>query len=86
MAVADTGIGIPAAYQARIFEEFTQLDSGANRASPGTGLGLALSRRLLELMDGSVRVESEPGRGSVFTISVPAVRKPKRAAVATRAA
>ena len=68
---------IAAADQARIFEEFTQLDGGANRANQGTGLGLALSRRLLELMKGSVRVHSNAGHGSVFTISLPAARKPR---------
>jgi signal transduction histidine kinase len=87
VAVEDNGIGIPAADQARIFDEFTQLDAGANRAAYGTGLGLALSRRLMELMEGTVRVDSVPGRGSVFTISMRAARAPRRkATAATRAA
>jgi PAS domain S-box-containing protein len=80
ISVEDNGIGIAASNHTRIFEEFTQLDAGANRASQGTGLGLALSRRLLELMNGSVSVESEPGRGSVFTVSLPAARRPRRVA------
>jgi protein-histidine pros-kinase len=83
VAVEDNGIGIMAADQARIFEEFTQVDAGANRASQGTGLGLALSRRLMELMKGSVTVESSAGRGSVFTVSLPAARKPRERARAT---
>jgi PAS domain S-box-containing protein len=77
--VEDNGIGIAAEDQARIFNEFTQLDSGVNRANQGTGLGLALTRRLLELMNGTVKVESRPGTGSVFTLSLPAARKPRRA-------
>jgi PAS domain S-box-containing protein len=78
VVVEDNGIGIAAEDQARIFNEFTQLDAGANRANQGTGLGLALSRRLLELMNGTVRVESTAGVGSTFTVSLPAARKPRR--------
>jgi two-component system cell cycle sensor histidine kinase PleC len=76
--VEDNGIGIAVGDQARIFNEFTQLDSGVNRANQGTGLGLALTRRLLELMNGTVKVQSTPGSGSVFTVALPAARKPRR--------
>jgi PAS domain S-box-containing protein len=73
IAVTDTGIGIPESEQQRIFEEFTQVDRPSGE-SEGTGLGLALSRRLLQLMRGSIRVESSPGSGSTFTVIVPRIR------------
>jgi len=73
VAVSDTGIGIPESEQQRIFEEFTQVE-GPSSESEGTGLGLALSRRLLQLMRGSIRLESSPGSGSTFTISIPRIR------------
>ncbi len=71
IAVADTGIGIARGDQERIFHEFQQLDSGIGRKVDGTGLGLALTRRLAALHGGAVRVSSVPGRGSVFTLSLP---------------
>ncbi len=64
--VQDTGIGISAAQQARLFEPFTQVDPSATRRAGGTGLGLAISRRLALLMDGGVTISSEGGRGSTF--------------------
>lgn len=67
--VRDTGIGISAEDQERIFEEFYQV--GASRTQEGTGLGLALTRRLVELHDGQLTVESEPGVGSTFTVTMP---------------
>ncbi len=70
-AVEDTGIGIAPEGLARLFQPFVQLDSRLSRQHEGTGLGLALVRRLAELHGGSVTVESEVGRGSRFTIALP---------------
>jgi two-component system sensor histidine kinase/response regulator len=70
LAVDDTGIGIPAAHHARIFESFTQVDGSATRMHGGTGLGLAICRQLTELMGGTIRVDSAAGRGSTFTIEL----------------
>lgn len=69
VAVADTGLGISAEDQARLFQPFSQLDSSSTRRYGGTGLGLAISRRLAEMIGGGLEVESEPGRGSVFTLT-----------------
>jgi signal transduction histidine kinase len=71
LAVADTGIGLNAEQQAKLFQEFTQADSLTARRYGGTGLGLALSRKLARMMGGDVTVTSEPGKGSVFTVRLP---------------
>jgi PAS domain S-box-containing protein len=71
LIVEDTGIGIAQEDHARIFDEFVQVDSSVGRTQQGTGLGLALSRQLVELHDGWMTVESEPGRGSTFTAHLP---------------
>ncbi|HET9244400.1 MAG TPA: GAF domain-containing protein, partial [Xanthobacteraceae bacterium] len=67
-AVADTGIGMTAEQQAKLFEEFTQADSSTAQRYGGTGLGLAITRKLARMMGGDVTVASEPGKGSVFTV------------------
>src|SRR5207248_10874893 len=64
IAVADTGVGIPAAEQGRVFDEFHQVDGSSSREYGGVGLGLALVRRLVELLGGTVAVASELGRGT----------------------
>jgi signal transduction histidine kinase/DNA-binding response OmpR family regulator len=74
--VSDTGIGIAAEDQERIFQEFTQIDSPTQRRARGTGLGLPLSRRLAELLGGRVWVKSTPGQGSAFHVSIPMLYRP----------
>jgi signal transduction histidine kinase len=71
LAVADTGIGMTAEQQAKLFQDFTQADSLTARRYGGTGLGLAISRKLARMMGGDVTVASEPGKGSVFTLRLP---------------
>ncbi len=73
ISVRDNGKGIPRDQHARIFQEFTQLDDGRRRQHEGTGLGLPLTRRLVELMGGQLTLESEVGRGSKFSFTLPAV-------------
>ena len=72
--VVDSGIGIPMMDQERVFEEFEQIDSGSRAESPnrGTGLGLTISRRLSRLLGGELLLSSEPGKGSTFTLWIPA--------------
>src|ERR1019366_5721819 len=65
-SVKDTGIGIPPEKQKEIFSSFTQADNSMTRKYGGTGLGLTISRRLVELLGGRIWVESEPGAGSSF--------------------
>jgi len=71
LAVADSGIGMTADQQAKLFQDFTQADSLTARRYGGTGLGLAISRKLARMMGGDVFVASEPGKGSVFTVRLP---------------
>jgi signal transduction histidine kinase len=75
-AVTDTGVGIAPSDVNRLFQPFTQLDTGLTRRYGGTGLGLYISRRLAELLGGHVEVASEPGRGSTFTLVLPAEGRP----------
>jgi signal transduction histidine kinase len=70
-AVRDTGIGIKHEDQAVIFEAFTQLEHGLQKRVKGSGLGLALSQKLAELLQGELTVESQPGQGSTFQLSLP---------------
>jgi two-component system, NtrC family, sensor kinase len=74
LAVADTGIGMTAEQQAKLFQDFTQADSLTARRYGGTGLGLAISRKLARMMGGDVTVASQAGKGSVFTMRLPVDR------------
>ena len=70
-AVIDSGFGIAPEDQARIFDEFQQVDNSSTRKKGGTGLGLSISRKIVELHGGRITVESEVGKGSTFTVTVP---------------
>ena len=72
IAVRDSGVGIAPSDQARVFDDFARVESGYSRSQQGTGLGLALARRLVRLMGGDITLESAPAQGSTFTISLPA--------------
>jgi signal transduction histidine kinase len=71
VAVRDTGPGISPADQGKIFEEFQQADNSATKKKGGTGLGLSISRRIVEMHGGKLWVESEVGKGSVFSFTLP---------------
>lgn len=71
LAISDTGIGIPPQQLQFIFDSFTQVDSSTSRGFGGTGLGLFISKRLLEVMDGEIWVESAPDHGTTFYLSIP---------------
>jgi PAS domain S-box-containing protein len=79
ICVEDTGIGIKAEDLPRLFQKFTQLESAISKKYEGTGLGLALTKSLVELHGGAIGVESEPGRGSRFTVTLPVRREPAAA-------
>ncbi len=81
-SVRDTGIGIAPDAEARIFEEFEQAEGGAARKFGGTGLGLTISRRIIERMEGRLTLTSAPGRGSTFTFAIKLPRVPDAAEVA----
>jgi signal transduction histidine kinase/CheY-like chemotaxis protein len=76
--VADTGIGLSPEQISKLFQDFTQADPSTTRKFGGTGLGLALTRRYCQMMGGDVNVESVPGKGSIFTIKLPAFVRESR--------
>jgi PAS domain S-box-containing protein len=82
--VSDTGIGMTPAQLAKLFQPFTQADSSTTRQFGGTGLGLAITKRFCALLGGDVTVESEPGKGSVFTIMLPTSLPPSVARPAAK--
>jgi adenylate cyclase len=80
IAVTDTGIGMTAEQLGKLFQEFAQASSTTASKYGGTGLGLVISRRFCQMMGGDITVESEPGRGSTFTIRVPRIVEVGKAA------
>ncbi len=86
LSVEDTGIGIEPENLARVFEKFEQADASTTRRFGGTGLGLSICRELSELMDGEIRAQSRPGRGSTFWVSVHLGLDPERDAAPGRPA
>jgi signal transduction histidine kinase len=74
ITIADKGPGIPAEFQARLFQKFSQADSSDSRSQPGTGVGLALTRGLIERMGGTIEVWSPPAGGTLVTLELPILR------------
>ena len=82
ISVADNGIGIDAAVQARLFQAFSQADNSTTRQFGGTGLGLVIVRNLVELMGGEIAVHSAPGAGATFTVRLPCITAASKEAAA----
>ena len=76
--VADTGIGVESAEQNRLFQRFFRASTARDRQIPGTGLGLYISRAIVEAHDGGIEVESAPGTGTTFRVELPFVPTPAR--------
>ena len=79
IAVADTGCGMPTEFLSRLYEPFQQASTGWARSHEGNGLGLTITRRLVEGMGGTIAVESAPGQGTRFTVALPAAERPTEA-------
>jgi signal transduction histidine kinase len=73
VSVRDTGPGISAADQTKLFQEFQRADNAITRKKGGTGLGLAISKRIIEMHGGKIWVESQPGQGSIFAFTLPVI-------------
>jgi signal transduction histidine kinase len=82
-SVADTGIGMTPEQMGKLFQEFSQASSATASKYGGTGLGLAISKRFCQMMGGDITVESEPSRGSTFTIRLPRIVEIPKEAVPT---
>jgi two-component system, OmpR family, phosphate regulon sensor histidine kinase PhoR len=76
LAVADTGLGIPAADRERIFERFFRSASATRQVIPGTGLGLTITRAIVDAHNGTITVDSQEGKGSTFTVRLPLLPVP----------
>lgn len=81
LSVTDSGIGIPINSQQIIFEEFRQASEGLNRIFEGSGLGLSITKKFVEMMDGEISIQSKVGKGTTFTVSFPLSRKERQIVV-----
>ncbi len=86
LSIADTGIGIAPEWQSVIFDQFVQADGSSRRTHGGTGLGLPISRKLVQLMDGTLTLESREGEGTLVALRIPLIRVPSARAATERPA